>query len=368
MKILGVGIIGCGLMGGIHAECYARERGCRIVGFQNRSREKAEALSKKFGGKVYGSVKQLLADPHVDAVSITSSQQVHAEQLIAALRAGKHVLCEKPLALTPREMDAIEKAASRSRRVVMVAHQLRFHPIVEAIRRDMPKLGPVYHADYEWTFRIGADKGRCWADYRSGGFFMELGCHLADLARHLMGEVRHVQANTLRLNSRRVTEDYTHALLQFESNAVASLLVSANHRTTRQGMLRGRIIGQKGRIDFTIYPYQRSMNSATMTLDGGKSIFVPDAKVHPIKAKFPASLFKVYPGFFDVYQRETTAFLESIRKRKTPPITVADGRAAVEIILAAYQSQGLATDKSNFRRGNRKYRADVACHPALHTK
>lgn len=365
MNSPGVGIIGCGLMGGIHAECYARERGCRIVGFQNRSCDKAEALAKTFGGKVYDSVAQLLSDSHVHAVSITSSQQVHAEQVIAALRAGKHVLCEKPLALTPQEMDAIEKAAARARRVVMVAHQMRFHPIIEAVRKAMPSLGPVYHADLEWTFRIGADKGRCWADYRSGGFFMELGCHVADLARHLLGEVRHVSAHTLRLNPRRVTEDYTHALLQFESNAVASLLVSANHRTTRQGLLIGRILGRKGRIEFTVYPYQRAMNAAKVVLDGGKSIFVPDEKVRHLKPRFPKSLSKVYPGFFDVYQKEIHAFLESVRTGRKPPVTVADGRAAVEIVLSAYAQQGAATWRSNFRRGNRKYRADAACHPVL---
>src|SRR5689334_15697262 len=102
---IGVGVIGCGLMGGIHAECYAREKNREIVGFQNRSRDKAEALAKKFGGKVYGTVAELLADRRIHAVSICSSQQVHKEQIVAAARAGKDILTEKPLALTIAEMD-----------------------------------------------------------------------------------------------------------------------------------------------------------------------------------------------------------------------------------------------------------------------
>lgn len=365
MKKIGIGVIGCGLMGGIHAECFSREKSCRIIGFQNRSRDKAEALGKKYGGKVYRTVADLLSDPQIDAVSICSSQQVHAEQIIAAARAGKDILSEKPLALTIKELDAVEREVANAKRVLMVGHQLRFHPVTAWVREMMPKLGPVYHLDIEMCFRIAAHEGRCWMDYRSGGFFMELGVHLADLSRHLLGEIRNVYANTLRLNPRRVTEDFTQCLLQHKSNATSSIIVSANHRTTRQGRLWGRVLGAKGHIDFSIYPYQRSMNHAKLVLDQGKSIFVPDEKLVRMPLQFPPSQFRTFLGFFDVYQRQIHAFLQAVRSRKQPPISSVDGRSAVEIVLAAYASQGDATDKPNFKRGNWKYRADAACHPLL---
>ena len=362
---IGVGVIGCGLMGGIHAACYARENGCRIVGFQNRTRPKADALARKLGGRVYGTVAELLADPEIDAVSICSSQQVHAEQILAAVAAGKDVLSEKPLALTVRELDAVERAVAQARRILMVGHQLRFHPVTEWVRRQMPRLGPVYHLDLEMCFRISGHEGRCWMDYRSGGFFMELGVHLADLARHLLGEIRNVHAHTLRLNPKRVTEDFTQCLLQHRSNATSSLIVSANHRTTRQGLLIGRVLGAKGRIDFTIYPYQRSLNQARLVFDAGRSVFVPDETIVKMPPKLPASPVKVYAGFFDVYQREIHAFLEAVRTRRPPPVTLADGRSAVEVVLAAYASQGAATDEGNLLPGKLRYRADAACHPLL---
>jgi len=365
---IGIGIIGCGLMGGIHAECYARERNCRLIGFHNRDRAKAAALAKKFGGKVYGSLAELLADPQIDALSICTSQQVHKEQIVAAARAGKDILTEKPLALTIQELDEIDKVIAGKKRVLMVAHQLRFHPVVEWVRAQMPALGPVYHLDLEMCFRIAGHEGRCWMDYRSGGFFMELGVHLADLSRHLLGKIRHVSANTLRLNPKRVTEDYTHCLLQFESFASGSIIVSANHRTTRQGLLRGRLLGAKGRIDFTIYPYKRECNEATLVLDHGKEIFVPDVTVRRMPKKFPRSPTKVYPGFFDVYQREIHAFVESARRRTSPPVTLADGRSAVEVVLAAYAGQGEITDRPNFGRKAVRYRADAGCHPLLKVK
>jgi predicted dehydrogenase len=364
---IGVGIIGCGLMGGIHAESYTGAGGCRVVGFTNRSADKARDLAKKFdGARVFDNVGAMLADDSIDAVSICTSQQVHAEQVIAAARAGKHILVEKPLALTKQELDDVEREVKKAGVTLMVAHQLRFHPVVEAVRAAMPKLGRCYHFDIEMCFRISAHDGRCWMDYRSGGFFMELGVHLADLSRHLMGPIANLSANSLRMNPKRVTEDYTHVLLQFRSNAVGTILVSANHRGARQGLLTGRVLGERGRIDFSIYPYQRAMNEATLVIDGGKSIFVPDVKVTKLKWKNRPSPSKVYPGFFDVYEREVKGFLDAIRTGSQPPVTLEDGRSAVEVVLAAYDAQARASDEPNFDgQKPARYRSDESSHPML---
>src|SRR4051812_22348562 len=103
MKKLKVGIIGCGLMGSIHAECFAREKDVEVVALTNPTRTKAEALAAKVGGVVYDSVEDLLKHSDCDTVVITSPQQAHAEQVVLAAKAGKHILCEKPLALIPGE-------------------------------------------------------------------------------------------------------------------------------------------------------------------------------------------------------------------------------------------------------------------------
>ena len=365
-KSLGIGIIGCGLMGGIHAEMFTKAKGSHVVGYTNRTRDKAEQLAKKLGGEVFDSVEALLADPRIGAVSICTSQQVHAEQIIKAARAGKHILCEKPLALLPSELDEVEREVKQAGVTLMVAHQLRFHPVTEAVKAAMPKLGKCYHVDLEMCFRLSSHEGRCWMDYRSGGFFMELGVHMADLARNLMGPIANVHAHTLRLNPKRVTEDYTHCLLQHSTNAVSSIVVSANHRTKRQGLLIGRVLGEKGRIDFTIYPYHDSNNEATLVIDKGKAIFVPDVKVTKLKwKKRPILLPKVYAGFYDVYLREVEAFLKAVREGSTPPISLEDGRSAVEVVLAAYHAQAEATDRKNFVNRPKSYRSEEACHPLL---
>ena len=81
--------------------------------------------------------------------------------------------------------------------------------------------------------------------------------------------------------------------------------------------------------------------------------------------EFPPSLSKDYPGGFDVYQKEAAAFLRAIRTGKPAPITLRDGRAAIEIILAAYHSQSLATRNPNFISRNTNYNSDPSAHPAL---
>jgi len=350
-------------MGGIHAECLSRIPSCRIAGFFNRTRSQAEAMTQKFGGRVYARLGEMLADSAIDAVIIASAQQVHSRQILASLQAGKAIFCEKPLAMTVREMDQIERMGSN--RIIMVGHQLRFHPVVEAVRQAIPQLGPVFHADMEMTFRIAGHEGRCWEDYRSGGFFMELGCHLVDLARHFLGEIHHVSGNTLRLHPKRVTEDFAQSLLSFESGATASLITSANYRTTRQGLLRGRILGREGRIDFTIYPYARDFNSAALVVDCGEDLFVPEETITPLAKELPPSLSEVYPGYFDAYQRQMLAFVESVKSGRKPPVSLHDGRMAVEGVLATYHQQGRVTRSPSFSKSRRAYRLNGACHPLL---
>ena len=362
---LRIAVIGAGTMGQIHAACYAADRAFTFIGCYNPTRAKAEALVAEHGGRVFDDVQSLVTAADVDAVCIASPQAHHHAQVIATAEAGKHIFCEKPVALTAKELDDIDAAVAKAGITFMTGHQMRFHPVIVAVRQALKRLGRVYHLDMEWCFRIAGHEGRCWETYRLGGFFMELGCHAADLACFLLGKPVHVSGHTLRIDPKRVTEDYTHALLQFEDHAVASLLVSANHRTKRQGLLIGRVIGEKGRIDFTVYPFSRSLNKATLTIDHGREVFVPDVTVSNIAVKQGRSLTKVFPGFFDVYAQEAATFARAARNGTTPPCTLADGRNAIEIVLATYHQQGQATKEKNFINRPKRYASDGDCHPLL---
>ena len=96
-----VGIIGCGKIAQVrHIPEYAANPHTEVYGFYDINLARAEGLAEKYNGKAYASYEELLADPAIEAVSVCAANHVHAEITVAALKAGKHVLCEKPMAVT----------------------------------------------------------------------------------------------------------------------------------------------------------------------------------------------------------------------------------------------------------------------------
>ena len=110
--MLKVGIIGCGKIAEVrHAPDFAKS-GSRAGCIYNRTQERAEAMAKKYGGKVYATIDELLSSD-IDAVSVCNANSDHAEVTIKALRAGKHVLCEKPMAVTLADCEAMVMEAEK---------------------------------------------------------------------------------------------------------------------------------------------------------------------------------------------------------------------------------------------------------------
>ena len=115
-----VGIIGCGKITEVrHAPEYAENPNCQIVGFFDVYQEKAQEMAKQYHAKAFSSVEELLASD-VDAVSVCVANRYHAEISIQALKAGKHVLCEKPMATTEEDCVAMVKAAEESGKYLMI--------------------------------------------------------------------------------------------------------------------------------------------------------------------------------------------------------------------------------------------------------
>jgi UDP-N-acetylglucosamine 3-dehydrogenase len=115
-----IGILGSGWMGSVHAECYPRIKGAKVVGIFSRNRERAEAAAKICDAKVVGDVSALLDDPNIDAIDVCLPTSIHADFVVAALQHGKHVFCETPFALTLTEAEAMLKAAKDADRIFLV--------------------------------------------------------------------------------------------------------------------------------------------------------------------------------------------------------------------------------------------------------
>ena len=121
-----IGIIGCGKIAQVrHIPEYAGHPQARLAGFYDLNQERARELAEKWGGKAYSSWEEMLADPGIDAVSVCVANNAHAQLSIAALRAGKHVLCEKPMATTLADCEAMVAAARESGKFLMIGQNQR---------------------------------------------------------------------------------------------------------------------------------------------------------------------------------------------------------------------------------------------------
>lgn len=197
--MLNVAILGCGKIAQVrHIPEYAANQNVHLVGFYNPTASRAEDMAKKYGGKVYFSPEELLADPEVEAVSVCSANYAHASLTIAALEAGKHVLCEKPMATTEKDCEAMLAAAAKNGKRLMIAQNQRLakaHTVAKKLLAD-GLIGNVItfrttfgHGGPE-TWSITPGKNTWFFDKKRAamGAMADLGIHKTDLIRYLLGK------------------------------------------------------------------------------------------------------------------------------------------------------------------------------------
>ncbi len=194
--MLKIGILGCGKITEFrHAPEYAENPACRIDAWYDALPERARAMAEKYGGKVFESAEALIAGD-LDAVSVCVANVYHADFTVKALKAGKHVLCEKPVATTLEECEAMVKAARESGRRLMIGHNQRYAPahqkakaLIESgeIGRVLTFMTTFGHSGPEiWTGTANSwffDKNRA-----AFGALADLGIHKADLIHYLTGD------------------------------------------------------------------------------------------------------------------------------------------------------------------------------------
>jgi predicted dehydrogenase len=271
---LKAGVVGTGFIGVVHVDALRRV-GVQVAGVVGSAPERARA---KAIAPVYESYEALLADPAVDVVHLTTPNNVHYPQVKQALAAGKHVVCEKPLALTSEESGELLELASRSGLVHCTNFNIRFYPQVQDARARVRDgaLGTVWnvHGGYlqdwlllptDWNWRLEparggelravGDIGSHWLDLVQFVTGMRVEALLADLAttipvrRRPVGEVQTFAAadDVEREDAVMHTEDLAHILVRFEGGARGSLVVS-QVSAGRKNSLRFEIDGSAGAL------------------------------------------------------------------------------------------------------------------------
>ena len=206
----GIGIIGCGKISQVrHIPEYSDNPNAKLIGFFDLARERAEQMAAKYGGKVFDSVEELLADPAIDAVSVCVANNMHADVTIAALKAGKHVLCEKPMATNIEDCERMVEASRQYGRFLMIGQNQRF-ALAHSEARKLIKQGAIGkvvsfrttfgHSGPE-TWSITPGPGTWFFDKKAAvmGVLADLGIHKTDLIQFILDDT--ITAVTARIST-----------------------------------------------------------------------------------------------------------------------------------------------------------------------
>ena len=194
-----IGIIGCGKIAQVrHIPEYAAHPQARLWGYYDLNQDRARELAEQYGGKVYPSWRDLLADPDIHAVSVCAANNAHAEITIAALEAGKHVLCEKPMATTLAECEAMVAAAQKSGKYLMIGHNQRLAKAHARARKlveegaigDIVTFRTTFGHGGPETWSVDPGKATWFFDKKKAamGAMADLGIHKTDLIQFLTGQ------------------------------------------------------------------------------------------------------------------------------------------------------------------------------------
>ncbi len=200
MKIWNFGIIGAGLIADFHARAIADIENAKLVGFCDIVSERAKKLAEKFDARVFKDYEEMVNSDQIDIVTVATPSGLHMEPTIAAAKAGKHVICEKPLDITLERIDAMVEAHQKSGTLLGSIFQSRFNDAVTPLREaiNSGRFGVITYAGayVPWwrsdQYYEGSWHGTWKLD--GGGALMNQSIHMIDMLCYLMGPVESVQA------------------------------------------------------------------------------------------------------------------------------------------------------------------------------
>jgi predicted dehydrogenase len=324
--VIGVGIIGAGWWASEHAKAIARTPNARLVGFSSRSAARVAAFHAAHGGTGYNDYRRLLDRADVDAVAIAVPHDIHAAIAIEALRAGKHVLLEKPMARDLEECAAIAAAARESPKTFMLGLTHHFIPAVVTAKTivEQGDLGEVVTGfcaaanPWEWQRRP-----RFYLDRAlGGGIWLTLGVHYVDRLLWLVDSevvaVKAVMGRRFHLPEEHQAEDVATALFEFASGATGTIVLAGQRSGPPWNELQ--VVGTRGSLRLDERGLMASYGEPWQPIE------VEDA---------------------DPMHREWLAFSQAIEEGTTPPVTL---NYALRVMGAVFAAEDSATTGREWRQ------------------
>lgn len=321
-----VAVVGCGSISRErHVPEFAANPNAKIVALCDLVKERAEKLAEPYGAKVFTDYKEMLKMKDIDVVSVCTPNYLHAQVTIDSFKAGKHVLCEKPMCTTVEEGEAMIKAAKKAGKILMIAQNQRYMPAHVKAKEilDSGKLGKVY--SFRTIFGHGGpeswsvEKKNTWFFRKNEAIFGamgDLGVHKIDLIRHLLDE-KFIYASAF---IDRLEKKYPDGKpIDVDDNAVC--------------ILRGKS-GVMGEV-IASWTYKIGDNST--------EIYCEKGVLKLYKGQFPLSVEYNYHEkenftFADKKSGVMDAFIDCIVNNKTPLITGEEGLKTMKIVFACVES------------------------------
>lgn len=334
----GFGVIGCGMIANFHAKAIADIDDAKLVACFDTFPSAADRLAGETGCRAYHDLNDMLADSEVDVVTICTPSGAHLEPAIAAAKAGKHVVVEKPLEVTLEKCDAIINACEEAGVVLSTIFPSRFHESSQQLKKaiDQGRFGRVTIGDayVKWYrtqeyYDSGAWRGTWELD--GGGALMNQAIHSVDLLVWLMGDVDSITAHTATLAHERIeVEDVAMAALKFKSGALG--VIEATTAAYPGALKRIEIHGSQGSAVIE--------EEDIKTWDFAESTSEDEEIQQRLAGKTQTGGGAADPAAIG-HHGHTNQFrdvLAAINDGTKPSIDGYEGRRSVEVIVAIYQA------------------------------
>lgn len=326
----GIGIIGCGLIGKKRA--YALGAGGKLIACADQNIQHAQALAKVFDAQAFEDWHALLALEAIDIVIIATPHYLLAEMTLAALKAGKHILVEKPAAAIPEDIETLIEATDQSHLKVRVGFNHRYHRSFRKARKlfDSGVLGSLMfiRARYGHGGRIGYEKEwRSKPEFSGGGELMDQGSHLVDLSRWFLGDFSEVDGFAHTYFWPMPVDDNGFMLLKTPQQQVAFLHASC---TEWKNLFSMEIYGKNAKLEIT------GLGGSYGTERLAYYKMLPE--MGP-----PETTIWEYPMNDDSWSVELAEFYDDIHLNRQPSVGLKDAYEVLKIIRAIYQKSGCNT-------------------------
>ena len=328
------GILGCGAIADYHAKAIMSLKNAELVGVSDNNSERAAMFAKIYGIKTYTDYDEMLADSEIDAVCICTPSGMHAQNSLEALAAKKHVVVEKPMALTTADADKMIRACKESGCILTVICQLRFSDGVRKLKALIEEhafgtlgLCDLYMKYWRSPRYYGGSSWRGTRQMDGGGALMNQGIHGVDMLLYLLGDAKLLSAKVKTLYHDIEVEDTAVAMLEFENGALGVIEASTCSHPGFARKLeicgsRGAAILRESEIEKLVIDERVLAESENMDVRG--------------TASDPAAMS------FLLHAKQIDNFINAVLGREQLLIDAEEGRRAVELIEKIYKkSEGV---------------------------